>query len=151
MSAADFWNLAGRAGRWGKEFEGNIVCVDTDDRQRWPELPRRRVRQRLRRQTTDVLADPAELITYIKAGTPPEPPPASARPAKPALPDKPACLDTKEGCPGWEAYSYNDAIKAYNLQAQAFRPISEAYLQKLNAYVKASGEYAQCEVNAMQK
>ncbi len=83
--------------------------------------------------------------------TPPEPPPASARPAKPALPDKPACLDTKEGCPGWEAYSYNDAIKAYNLQAQAFRPIAEAYLQKLNAYVKASGEYAQCEVNAMQK
>jgi hypothetical protein len=83
--------------------------------------------------------------------SPPEPPPASARPAKPALPDKPACLDTKEGCPGWEAYSYNDAIKAYNLQAQAFRPIADAYLQKLNAYVRASGEYAQCEVNAMQK
>ena len=37
------------------------------------------------------------------------------------------------------------------LQAQAFRPIAEAYLQKLNAYVKASADYAQCEVNAMQK
>ena len=78
-------------------------------------------------------------------------PPASARPTKPALPQKPACLDAKEGCPGWEGYSYNDAIKAYNLQAQAFRPIAEAYLQKLNAYVKASADYAQCEVNAMQK
>lgn len=74
MSAADFWNLAGRAGRWGKEFEGNIVCVDTDDRGRWPEPPRRRVRQRLRRQAADVLADPAELLAYIAAGTPPAPP-----------------------------------------------------------------------------
>lgn len=25
ISAADFWNLAGRAGRWGTEFQGNIV------------------------------------------------------------------------------------------------------------------------------
>jgi hypothetical protein len=74
MTAADFWNLAGRAGRWGTEFEGNIVCVDTDDERRWPELPRRRVRQRLRRQTADVLDDPAELIAYIQAGTPPSPP-----------------------------------------------------------------------------
>ena len=31
LSEADFWNLAGRAGRWGKEFQGNIVCIDTDD------------------------------------------------------------------------------------------------------------------------
>jgi hypothetical protein len=74
MSATDFWNLAGRAGRWGKEFEGHIVCVDTDDQKCWPDPPRRRVRQRLRRQTADVLADPTELITYIQAGTPPNPP-----------------------------------------------------------------------------
>ena len=74
MTAADFWNLAGRAGRWGQEFEGNIVCVDTVDNQRWPELPRRRVRQRIRRQAADVLADPAELIAYIEAGTPCQPP-----------------------------------------------------------------------------
>ncbi|MCJ2116439.1 hypothetical protein MKK65_07570 [Methylobacterium sp. J-001] len=89
----------------------------------------------------------AAAATACKA---PEPPPASARPVKPALPEKPACLDAKGGCPGWEAYSFNDAVKAYNLQAQAFRPIAEAYVQKLNAYVKASGEYAQCEINAMQ-
>lgn len=82
--------------------------------------------------------------------TPPAPPPAEARPVKPALPDKPACLDAKGGCPGWEAYSYNDAIKAYNAQAQAFRPLAEAYVQRLNAYVKASGDYAQCEVKALQ-
>lgn len=41
-------------------------------------------------------------------------------------------------------------MKAYNLQAQAFRPIAESYAQKLNAYVKASADYAQCEINAMQ-
>ena len=80
----------------------------------------------------------------------PTPPPASARSSKPVLPEKPACLDAKGGCPGWEAYSFNDAVKAYNLQAQAFRPIAEAYIQKLNAFVKASSDYAQCEVNAMQ-
>jgi len=74
MTAADFWNLAGRAGRWGKEFEGNIICVDTNDDKRWPEPPRRRVRQRLRRQAADVLTDPTDFITYIQAGTPPRPP-----------------------------------------------------------------------------
>lgn len=83
--------------------------------------------------------------------TVPVPPPVGERPTKPALPQKPACLDAKEGCPGWEAYSYNDAVKAYNNQAQAFRPLAEAYLQKLNAYVKASSAYAQCEAEAMQK
>lgn len=82
--------------------------------------------------------------------TPPAPPPAEARPEKPKRPDKPACLDAKGGCPGWEAYTYNDAVKAYNAQAQAFRPLAEAYLQRLNAYVKASSDYAQCEVKALQ-
>ena len=74
MSPADFWNLAGRAGRWGLEFEGNIVCLDTNDPGRWPEPPRRRVRQRLRRETASVLADPADLVDYISSGTPPSPP-----------------------------------------------------------------------------
>lgn len=35
MDAIDFWNLAGRAGRWGKEFEGNIFCIDTDKTDLW--------------------------------------------------------------------------------------------------------------------
>ncbi|EDM26130.1 DEAD/DEAH box helicase domain protein [Lentisphaera araneosa HTCC2155] len=30
LSASDFWNLAGRAGRLGKEFQGNIFCIDPD-------------------------------------------------------------------------------------------------------------------------
>jgi hypothetical protein len=84
------------------------------------------------------------------ACTLPEPPPATARPTKPPLPAKPACLDVKGGCPGWEAYSYNDAIKAYNEKAAAFRPLAEAYVKALNAYVKASSDYAQCEVKTLQ-
>ncbi|MGU3359879.1 hypothetical protein ACLBWX_06040 [Methylobacterium sp. M6A4_1b] len=84
------------------------------------------------------------------ACTSPEPPPAASRPAKPPLPAKPACLDAKGGCPGWEAYSYNDAIKAYNEKAAAFRPLAEAYVKALNAYVKASSDFAQCEVKTLQ-
>jgi superfamily II DNA/RNA helicase len=34
MNAGDFWNLAGRAGRLGKEFQGNIFLVDYDN---WPD------------------------------------------------------------------------------------------------------------------
>ena len=84
------------------------------------------------------------------ACTRPEPPAPDSKPVRPAVPEKPACLDAKGGCPGWEAYSFNDAVKAYNLQIQAFRPLAEAYVQKLNAYVKAAGDYAQCEVKTLQ-
>lgn len=83
--------------------------------------------------------------------TPPTPPSAADRPLRPTLPQKPACLDAKDGCPGLEAYRYNDDVKAYNLQAQAFRPVAEAYFAKLNNYVKASSAYAQCEAEAFQK
>ena len=31
LTETDFWNLAGRAGRWGKEFSGNIICIDPND------------------------------------------------------------------------------------------------------------------------
>ncbi len=71
MTAADFWNLAGRAGRWGKEFQGNVICVDTDDIGRWgPSLPRSRRRYRIERTTDRLLADETELVTYIAEGAP---------------------------------------------------------------------------------
>lgn len=35
MNEMDFRNLAGRAGRQGKEFQGNIICVDADDASVW--------------------------------------------------------------------------------------------------------------------
>jgi hypothetical protein len=68
MQPADFWNLAGRAGRWGKEFQGNIVCIDPRDTKRWPEPPLVRVRQPLRRASDTVLEDPTALRAYIAEG-----------------------------------------------------------------------------------
>lgn len=70
MTPADFWNLAGRAGRWGKEFQGNIICIDASDTERWPSAPRRRVRQPLSRATDAVVRDVAPLVAYARAGTP---------------------------------------------------------------------------------
>ena len=69
MSAADFWNLAGRAGRWGVEFRGNIVCVEaTPDV--WASVPTRRERPQLERAADPVLAQPAALERFIASTDP---------------------------------------------------------------------------------
>ncbi|WP_394279529.1 DEAD/DEAH box helicase [Microbacterium sp.] len=68
LSEADFWNLAGRAGRWGKEFQGNIVCVDTDDNELWPNLPLSRRRGELKLATERGLRDATPLLEYIRSG-----------------------------------------------------------------------------------
>jgi hypothetical protein len=76
LTSEDFWNLAGRAGRWGKEFQGNVYCVDADRKDVWGESgpPRERTRQPIRRTTDDVLrAEVApQLIQFIKNGAPVE-------------------------------------------------------------------------------
>ncbi|MBT1696077.1 DEAD/DEAH box helicase [Fulvivirgaceae bacterium PWU4] len=36
LNDTEFWNLAGRAGRLGKEFQGNIICIDPDS---WDSIP----------------------------------------------------------------------------------------------------------------
>lgn len=69
MSASDFWNLAGRAGRWGKEFQGNIVCVDPKRPNVWADPPRRRVPQPIARAADPSLRAPESLIELILAGT----------------------------------------------------------------------------------
>ncbi len=69
MTPADFWNLAGRAGRWGKEFEGNIICVDTTG-DVWESPPRRRTRTNLTRASSPVFKDLRRLREYVEAGAP---------------------------------------------------------------------------------
>lgn len=54
MSPSDFWNLAGRAGRWGTEFQGNIVCLDVQRRDLWPDPPTVKVRSRINPATSSV-------------------------------------------------------------------------------------------------
>lgn len=72
MTAEDFWNLAGRAGRLGKEFQGNIVCVDANRPHLWEggSPPRSRVKYRVERTTDQILLDPGELLEFISSDTP---------------------------------------------------------------------------------
>jgi len=70
MTSADFWNLAGRAGRWGMDFQGNIICVDADDLRVWPNPPRNRARRPLHRSIDGALSDLAPLKALINSGAP---------------------------------------------------------------------------------
>lgn len=74
MTPSDFWNLAGRAGRWGKEFQGNIVCIDADQANVWKTYgaPRRRARSRIHRTVDQVASEPSKIADFIRAGTPRE-------------------------------------------------------------------------------
>ncbi|WP_375306107.1 DEAD/DEAH box helicase [Bradyrhizobium sp. A11] len=66
MEPHDFWNLAGRAGRWGNEFQGNIVCIDPDDVGAWPNgVPERR-RYPIERETDSVFRSGKELLDFIQ-------------------------------------------------------------------------------------
>ena len=70
MSLSDFWNLAGRAGRWGKEFQGNIFCIDAQDARVWPALPAARERTEITPAASTVLDDVAALTAYIDRAAP---------------------------------------------------------------------------------
>lgn len=72
MTEMDFWNLAGRAGRLGREFQGNVVCVDPSEGHVWKLAPpRARKRYPIVRTLDSVVAQRAEdLFQYIEAGTP---------------------------------------------------------------------------------
>lgn len=67
MTPHDFWNLAGRAGRWGNEFQGNIVCVDPHDENQWPSGVPERARYRIVRETDAVLERQASVIEFLEA------------------------------------------------------------------------------------
>jgi hypothetical protein len=70
MTQGDFWNLAGRAGRWGKEFQGHIVCVDAGVPSVWPDPPRKRQLQEIKRAADPSFRHASELLDYIRAGAP---------------------------------------------------------------------------------
>jgi len=73
MNPSDFWNLAGRAGRWGKEFQGNVVCVDAKREDVWKKgAPRGRTKFRISRTSDEVLSESDELLSFIENQTPRE-------------------------------------------------------------------------------
>lgn len=81
MTQEDFWNLAGRAGRWGKEFQGNIVCVDATDAGVWGEsgAPRAKSKYVIRRATDVSMGDLDAFVRYVENGAPSETTISSAR------------------------------------------------------------------------
>lgn len=72
MEPHDFWNLAGRAGRWGNEFQGNIVCIDPQDTAAWPTGVPARSRYPIRRESDAVLDLGDGMAAYLdrRATTP---------------------------------------------------------------------------------
>ena len=69
MSEMDFWNLAGRAGRQGKEFQGNIICLDATDDSVWKNGTPFERKKYLIKGTVDSIVESKsqELIDYISA------------------------------------------------------------------------------------
>ena len=67
MNEIDFWNLAGRAGRQGKEFQGNIVCLDAGDDQVWANGTPESRRKYFIKSTIDSIIESRrpELINHI--------------------------------------------------------------------------------------
>lgn len=67
MEPHDFWNLAGRAGRWGDEFQGNIICLDPQDVTAWPHGVPLRARYPIKRESDVVLGAGDSLLDYLAA------------------------------------------------------------------------------------
>jgi len=71
LNENDFWNLAGRAGRWGKEFSGNIICIEPNE---WGIRPSPDKKKQKIEKALDFLEQhkAPELLKYIKDGSPRE-------------------------------------------------------------------------------
>lgn len=74
MNEMDFWNLAGRAGRQGKEFQGNVICIDTQDETIWNySPPTKKKKYKIQKSMDKILINnPDILLNYINDGTPRE-------------------------------------------------------------------------------
>lgn len=65
MEPHDFWNLAGRAGRWGDEFQGNIICIDPENTKAWPSGVPSRARYPIKRESDAVLELGDGILHYL--------------------------------------------------------------------------------------
>lgn len=69
MEPHDFWNLAGRAGRWGNEFQGNIICIEPSNQTAWPTNVPKRSRYPIKRETDAVMKNVEGLSQYLETRT----------------------------------------------------------------------------------
>ncbi|HEM6864092.1 TPA: DEAD/DEAH box helicase [Providencia rettgeri] len=68
MKPEDFWNLAGRAGRWGKEFQGNVICIDTNDEKIWNgSAPKNKKNIKIERATDNLTNQVDNILEYINS------------------------------------------------------------------------------------
>ncbi len=65
MSPSDFWNLAGRAGRWGAEFQGNIICVDVQRLDLWPNPPKTKAQTHISPATASIAGNIDNFIAWV--------------------------------------------------------------------------------------
>lgn len=71
MSMQDFWNLAGRAGRWGTDFQGNVICIDTNNRSQWKNgIPKEKVKSPIKKVSYQVLEKTDLLASFLEDGMP---------------------------------------------------------------------------------
>ena len=68
LNQNDFWNLAGRAGRWGKEYSGNIFCIEPSDWNVQPEP--NKTKQEIKRAINTIENNGNELLEYIQNESP---------------------------------------------------------------------------------
>lgn len=66
MEPHDFWNLAGRAGRWGDEFQGNIICINPHDAKAWPTGVPERARYPIKRESDSVIETGDGFADYLE-------------------------------------------------------------------------------------
>ena len=68
LNQNDFWNLAGRAGRWGKEYSGNIFCIEPSEWDIQPEP--NKTKQEIKRAINTIENNGTELLDYIRNSSP---------------------------------------------------------------------------------
>ena len=68
LNQNDFWNLAGRAGRWGKEFSGNIICIEPTE---WDIQPNPNKSKQVIQRAINIVEEKGEdLLDFIRNGAP---------------------------------------------------------------------------------
>ena len=68
LNQNDFWNLAGRAGRLGKEYSGNIFCIEPS---KWSVQPEpNKTKQEIKRALNVIENKGEELLNYIRHESP---------------------------------------------------------------------------------
>lgn len=71
MQLDDFWNLAGRAGRLGHEFQGNVFCIDPKNENLWSgRAPDSRKKYTITSSARETAMEHQEFVDYLKKETP---------------------------------------------------------------------------------